>query len=148
MEPAREHIDGFAVAGHTARTANREERDPATARIGALWGRFFADPALQSLPQRSDSAHNYGVYSNYESDAQGAFDVTAGVAVTQGGTVLVEGGDYLVWSGTGPMPRAVLGAWQRIWAYFEAHPEIRRRHVSDFEAYTSPTDVKIWIGVE
>jgi len=148
MEPSREHIDGFAVTGHTVRTTNREESDPVTARIGALWRRFFADPALLSTPQRSDHAHNYGVYSNYESDARGAFDVTAGVAVAHGGTVQVEASDYLVWSSSGPMPQAVLGAWQRVWAYFDAHPEVRRRHVSDFEAYTSPTDVKVWIGVE
>jgi predicted transcriptional regulator YdeE len=148
MEPLRQHRDAFAVAGLTIRTTNDEEIDPATARIGALWGRFFADPRLQAPPHRTDHAHNYGVYSNYESDALGAFDVTAGVAVAQGGTAQVEAGDYLVWSGDGEMPQAVLGAWQRIWAYFEAHPEVRRRYVSDFEAYTSPTDVKVYIGVE
>ena len=147
MEPLRQHHDAFAVTGHTVRTTNREENDPKTARIGALWGRFFADPQLQDTPQRSDLAHNYGVYANYESDAHGAFDVTAGVVVAQGGAVQVEAGDYLVWSGHGEMPKAVLGAWQRIWTYFEAHPEVRRRYVSDFEAYTSPTEVKISIGV-
>jgi len=148
MEPSRQHHDAFTVTGHTVRTTNREESDPATARIGGLWGRFFSDPALQGLPQRSDHAHNYGVYSNYESDANGAFDVTAGVAVARDGPVKVEAGDYLVWSGNGPMPQAVLGAWQRIWDYFDAHPDVVRRYVSDFEAYTSPTDVKVWIGVE
>jgi predicted transcriptional regulator YdeE len=148
MEPSRQHHDALMIAGHTVRTTNREEVDPATARIGALWGRFFADPKLQELPQRIDFAHNYGVYSHYESGALGAFDVTAGVAVAKGGTVQVEAGDYLVWTGTGAMPQAVLGAWQRIWDYFDAHGEIIRRYVSDFEAYTSPTDVKIWIGIE
>ena len=74
--------------------------------------------------------------------------MTAGVAVAHGGTVQVEAGDYLVWSGQGDMPQAVLGAWQRIWSYFDAHPEVRRRYVSAFEAYTSPTEVKIWIGVK
>lgn len=147
MEPLRQHHGAFAVAGLTVRTTNREESDPKTARIGALWGRFLADPNLQKTPQRSDHAHNYGIYANYESDAHGAFDVTAGVAVAQSGTVQVEAGDYLVWSGSGEMPQAVIGAWQRIWQYFEAHPEVRRRYLSDFEAYTSPTEVKIHIGV-
>ena len=35
MEPARQYHDAFRVAGLTARTTNREESDPATARIGA-----------------------------------------------------------------------------------------------------------------
>ena len=148
MEPSRRHHDAFEVTGHTVRTTNRAESDPQSARIGALWGRFFSDPQLQATPQRSDDAHNYGVYSNYASDAHGAFDVTAGVAVAQGGTVQVEAGDYLVWSGHGEMPQAVLGTWRRIWDYFDAHPEVRRRYRSDFEAYTSPTEVRIWIGVE
>lgn len=148
MEPTRQHHKAFTVAGHTVRTTNAEESDPATARIGPLWRRFFSDPELQGLPQRSDHAHNYGVYANYESDDRGAFDATAGVAVSQGGTVQVEAADYLVWGGHGPMPQAVLAAWQRIWVYFDAHPEVRRRYVSDFEAYTSPTEVEIWIGVE
>ena len=47
MEPLRQHHDAFAVTGHTVRTTNREENDPKTARIGTLWGRFFADPQLQ-----------------------------------------------------------------------------------------------------
>jgi predicted transcriptional regulator YdeE len=100
------------------------------------------------LPHRTGDDRNFGVYSNYESDAQGAFDVTAGVAVSQGGTVQVPAGDYLVFTGQGELPQSVLDVWQRIWAYFGAHPEIKRRFQSDFEAYTSPHAVTVWIGVE
>lgn len=56
------------------------------------------------------------------------------VAVSKGGTVQVLAGDYLVFTGQGQLPQAVLDVWQRIWAYFEA--------------YTSPTDVTVWIGIE
>ena len=107
----------------------------------------FSDLPLDAKELEHWLQNHLRLYANYESDAHGAFDVTAGVAVAQGGTVQVEAGDYLVWSGHGKMPQAVLGAWQRIWQHFEAHPEIRRRYVSDFEAYTSPTEVKISIGV-
>jgi predicted transcriptional regulator YdeE len=146
MEPIRRHHDAFAVAGPSVRTTNREESDPATMRIGPLWARFFGEGVMDT-PHRSEDQRNFGVYSGYESDAHGAFDVTAGVAVTQGGSVQVPAGDYLVWSGSGSMPQAVLAVWQRIWAYFDAHPEVRRRYQADFEAYTSPTDLTVWIGV-
>ena len=55
------------------------------------------------------------------------------------GTVRIEAGDYLVFSGQGEMPQMVLAVWQSIWQYFEAHPEIRRTYRSDFEAYSGPT---------
>ncbi|WP_399685504.1 GyrI-like domain-containing protein [Xenophilus sp.] len=148
MEPTRQQQEAFSVAGLRVRTTNAEENAPATMRIGGLWQRFFAEEVYARTPHRTADDRNFGVYANYESDADGAFDVIAGVAVSQGGTVQVAAGDYLVFEAHGEMPQAVLDAWQRIWRYFEAHPEIRRSYRSDFEAYTSPTDLTIHIGVE
>lgn len=148
MEPIRQHQQAFRVSGLTIRTTNREENDPASARIGALWGRFFSEATHASTPERTGDTRICGVYSAYESDAHGAFDVTAGVAVSGGeGSLAVEAGDYLVFSGQGQMPRMVIATWQRIWQYFETHPEISRRYRSDFEAYEGPDKVTIHIGV-
>lgn len=148
MEPIRQRQDAFRVAGLAVRTTNREENDPATARIGALWGRFFGEQTYASTPDRTGDTRIFSVYSDYESDAHGAFDVTAGVAVSRGdGSVAVEDGDYLVFTGQGEMPHMVIATWQRIWQYFEAHPEIVRRYRSDFEAYEGPDKVAIHIGV-
>ncbi len=148
MEPLRLHHEAFHVAGLTVRTTNHDESDRATARLGKLWGRFFDEETYASTPHRSGDKRIFGVYSNYESDAQGAFDVTAGVAVAPGaGCVAIEAGEYLVFSARGPMPQLVIGAWQRIWQYFEAHPEIVRRYRSDFEAYDGPDAVAIHIGI-
>ena len=148
MEPTRQHHDAFRVAGLTARTTNREENDPATARIGALWGRFFGEQTYESTPRRTGDSRIFGVYSAYESNAHGAFDVTVGVAVSGGeSSVAVEAGDYLVFTGQGEMPQMVITTWQRIWQYFEAHPTIARRYRSDFEAYEGPDKVAIYIGV-
>ncbi|RIX74672.1 GyrI-like domain-containing protein [Acidovorax cavernicola] len=148
MEPLRQHHDAFRVSGLTARTTNREENDPATARIGALWNRFFGEQTYESTPQRTGDTRIFSVYSAYESDAHGAFDVTAGVAVSAGAdSVAIESGDYLVFTGRGEMPQMVIATWQRIWQYFEAHPEVVRRYRSDFEVYEGPDAVAIHIGV-
>ena len=148
LQPQLQRLDAFNVAGLTARTTNRDESDPQVARIGTLWERFFGERVYEKLPQRSDDMRLYGVYSAYEADAHGAFDVTTGVAVSDGPTaVRIEGGDYLVFSGQGEMPQMVLAVWQAIWQYFEAHPEIRRRFQSDFEAYSGPDQVAIHIGI-
>ena len=148
MQPDRQHLESIAVAGLTARTTNGAESDPSTAHLAALWGRFFAENVMQTTPNRSPDPRNFGVYSGYESDASGAFDVTAGVAVTDGATVTIEAGDYLVFKAEGAVPMSVIAAWQRVWQYFEDHPDIKRRHATDFEAYSSPTQAAVYIGVE
>jgi predicted transcriptional regulator YdeE len=149
MEPIRQHHGAFQVAGLTARTTNREENEPATARIEGLWNRFFAEETYRSTPHRTEDARIFGVYSGYESDADGPFDVTVGVAVSHaaGEAATIESGDYLVFTTQGEMPAMVIDAWQRIWQYFEANPTIARRYRSDFEAYDGPDKVAIHIGV-
>ncbi|WP_198088608.1 GyrI-like domain-containing protein [Variovorax sp. E3] len=148
MEPIRQHHDAFRVAGITVRTTNRDESLPATARIGALWGRFFGEQTYASTPHRTADTRIFGVYSAYESDANGAFDLSAGVAVSEGeGSIAIEAGDYLVFNGQGEMPHMVIATWQRIWQYFEAHPDVARSYRSDFEAYEGPDKVAIYIGV-
>jgi predicted transcriptional regulator YdeE len=151
MEPTRRHQDAFQVAGISVRTTNREESTPDTARIRGLWQRFFGEQTYASTPKRTADTRIFSVYSAYESDADGAFDVMAGVAVSNGldsaNSVAIEAGDYLVFTGQGEMPQMVIVAWQRIWQYFEAHPEVVRSYRSDFEAYEGPDKVSIHIGV-
>jgi predicted transcriptional regulator YdeE len=148
MEPVRQPQAAFHVAGLTVRTTNRDESDPSSGRLAALWTRFFDQEIYASTPHRNADKRLFGVYSGYESDAHGAFDVTAGVSVAEGtGSVAIEAGDYLVFTARGEMPRLVIDAWQRVWDHFEAHPEIVRRYRSDFEAYDGPDAVAIHIGV-
>jgi predicted transcriptional regulator YdeE len=147
MQPQLQRHHAFSIAGLTVRTTNREESDPQSARIGKLWTRFF-DERAYDRPNRVNDMRLYSVYSAYESDAHGAFDITTGVAVSDDpATVRIEAGDYLVFSGQGEMPQMVLAVWQAIWQYFEQHPEITRTYRSDFEAYSGPDQVAIHIGV-
>ena len=148
MQPQQQRLEPFRVAGLTARTSNRDESDPEAARIGFLWNRFFGERVYEKTPHRIDDMRLYGVYSDYEADAHGAFDITTGVAVADGpASVRIEGGNYLVFSARGEMPQMVTELWDTIWAYFEAHPEIQRRYRSDFEAYSGPDEVAIHIGI-
>lgn len=147
MHPQLQRREAFSVAGLTIRTCNKDERDPQSARIGKLWNRFF-DECVYEAPNRVGDMRLYGVYSAYESDAEGAFDLTAGVAVlSESAAVNVEAGDYLVFSGQGQMPQMIETLWQSIWEYFEAHPQLRRTYRSDFESYGGPDQVDIHIGV-
>lgn len=158
--PTTARIAAFSVAGIAVRTRNSEEMNPAIARLGGLWNRFFSQSWDRKLPARSDGdGRIFGVYSGYESDEHGAFDVTAGVAVAAPDLVKVqavpgaarvdiEAGDYLVFTGEGEMPQMVIDTWVRIWRYFAEHSEVQRRFATDFEAYEGPDKVAIHIGVK
>ena len=147
-QPQLQRLQPFKRRG-THRTHHQPRRErPQAARIGTLWDRFFGERVYEKTPHRVDDMRLFGVYSDYETDAHGAFDITTGVAVADGpATVRIEGGEYLVFTGQGEMPQMVLAVWQAIWHYFDAHPEIRRRYQSDFEAYSGPDQVAIHIGV-
>ena len=156
--PTPIQIPAFSVAGISVRTRNSEEMNPAVARLGGLWNRFFSQSWERKLPSRGDDGRIFGVYSGYESDEHGAFDVTAGVAVpAAAGAPEAPGGDvqavdivpgpYLVFTGQGSMPRMVIDTWGAVWRYFADHPEVQRRFDTDFEAYEGPERVAIHIGV-
>ncbi len=150
MQPIRHTLSQpLAIAGISVRTTNAAEFNPATGQIAGLWGRFFSEGLPDSLPGKRADSPNYGVYSGYESDYMGAFDVTAGVATTQSaGGLALQAGDYLVFSGTGPMPQTVLQTWGVVWQYFQSNPNVQRSYATDFEAYLSPNKVEIHIGVK
>lgn len=151
MDLKRQQIDAFTVAGLRVRTTNATEHQPETAKIGPMWGRFFGEELAESIPGKSANSPIYGVYSAYESDASGAFDVTAGVAVNASikdfESVLIEAGEYLVFEAQGTLPDAVISTWGKIWKFFEENPQIQRRYATDFEAYTGPESVSVYIGV-
>jgi predicted transcriptional regulator YdeE len=151
MEPNIAHLSSFHVAGLTVRTNNRDESTQDNAKIPDVWGRFFSDSVAEKIPQRVPDAPIVGVYSAYESDASGAYDVTAGVSVSTPNpdfdNVKIQAGKYMVFEARGPMPAAVIQAWGTIWAYFEAHPLVQRSYATDFESYGGPDEVQIHIGI-
>ncbi|MDM0046319.1 GyrI-like domain-containing protein [Variovorax dokdonensis] len=148
MSPQIEHVESFFVAGLTERTCIAAELDPASSRIGPLWARFFDEDAYER-PERTDDFRLFGVYTGYRLDQTTSFDITAGVAVTGGSPLVrIEGGEYLVFQGRGPMPALVHALWEQVDAFFELHPNLRRRYRSDFEAYTGPAEVALHIGVQ
>ena len=148
MSPEIKQFLPFTVQGFKVRTTNATEQTP-QAKIGALWQRYF------SLPGASVSGV-YGVYSGYESDWTGAFDVTAGAEAASGNvpkadhvTVQIEGGKYLVFPAKGTMPQAVFDAWGRVWQYFSApRTDWQRCYATDFEQYLGADEVAVCIGVK
>ena len=145
MKPEIKQFKPFIVQGFQVRTTNAAEQTP-EAKIGALWQRYFSTPGAAV-------AGIYGVYSGYESDWNGAFDVTAGVKAASSAlpgmkTVQVQAGQYLVFTSKGVMPQAVIAGWMQVWQHFNApRSDVQRLYATDFEEYLAPDEVAICIGV-
>lgn len=145
VSPPVKHVDNFLVTGFSVRTQNKDEFNEKTAKLPNLWQQFYAS-------ELATKATVYGVYSNYDSDANEFYTVTAGVESSHSkmelSAVTVQTGNYLVFQGTGPMPAAVIETWKRVWAFFEINTEYSRNFTSDFEAYRGFDQVAIYIGLK
>src|SRR4026209_437221 len=72
---------GMTVVGIDITTSNAAERDPAKARIPALWGRFYGEGILSKIPGKKSPVLPVGVYTDYESDHDGQYRLLAGAVV-------------------------------------------------------------------
>jgi predicted transcriptional regulator YdeE len=170
------------IRGIAVRTQNACEFDPGNAKLPTLWARFFnegiaqkvAPPAHSGQPLGTEGGAAgpaggdiYGVYSHYESDFNGHYSVTAGMAqavrsdslgsppasadpaLTKGDAAMVDilAGQYLVFEARGAMPGAVVAAWQQVWAYFQVPGPWARCYGTDFECYQGPEQARVCIGV-
>lgn len=138
-------IESFIVTGFSVRTQNKDEFNEKTSKLSNLWQQF-------STSELATNANIFGVYSNYDSDANGFYTVTAGVkgdhAKTELRAATVQAGHYLVFEATGSMPSIVVQTWKRVWEFFETNTEYNRNFISDFEKYSGTDHVEIYIGLK
>jgi predicted transcriptional regulator YdeE len=155
MDPTAVATNSFLVVGLRTRTTNRIEAVPETAKISALWGRFYADQVSDQIPDRlSDSPEVVAVYFDYESDHRGQYSLIVGHKVSsldhtpkEMGGVLVRAGRYLRFPVDGPIPAALIETWQSIWKFFELSHEYERAYTTDYEVYGSD-GAEIYIAVK
>jgi len=142
------------VVGLATRTTNADEADPSKARIGELWGRFTTQNWAERLGQGVAFGPTIAVYSAYESDVSGSYQILVGREIAGSSPVApplqvvdIPPGQYLVFSCTDPLPGAVIDGWRAVWAFFEQPDAPRRAYTTDFEAYLEPEHIEIWIAV-
>lgn len=138
--------EDIILYGFTIRTKNSNEMTLSTAKIGPIWNKFFAEIA----PTLEKSSKIYGLYSNYESDASGEFDLTACTdqKAYNSKIVTLKKGKYLVFSAKGVMPQVVIDTWGDIWNYFSNDSKYSRTYLTDFELYKSSDEIEIYIGIK
>ena len=144
IAPILKYIETFTVHGFSTRTQNADEFNKDTAKLPGLWQEFHSSDL-------ATAGNIYGVYSDYETDANGFYTVTAGIQSedekAELTSVSVLAGNYLVFQNKGPMPEAVIETWKTIWDYFAKENNYRRSFLSDFEIYSATDEIAVYIGV-
>lgn len=146
---------GIQLQGLQIRTRNQDEMAPGTGKIPGLWESFYRD----IFPSVTPGASVYGVYTNYESDHTGHYDLSAAVAQGQLTAsfeecvaLKIQSGTYLQFlpevPGDDPV-KQVMAMWQRVWTYFsEEGCQHQRAYTTDFELYHSDKKVELYIAVK
>lgn len=152
--PQRRQATAKRIAGLALRTDNATESRPGGGKIPGLWQRFRSEDWFGRLGGLGGVGPPVGVYSAYESDVNGAFQILAGREVPASAkvpaplqVVAVPPGAYLVFESSGPLPESVVQGWQAVWAYFARRGAEARAYTCDFEIYPSDHEVEIWVAV-
>jgi predicted transcriptional regulator YdeE len=142
------------VVGLATRTTNAAESDPALGKIAKLWGRFRNEEWFDRLEQAGAFGPPVGVYSAYESDVTGSYQILVGREVPTPASpapplqlVSLPEARYLVFRRSGSLPQMVIDGWQDVWAYFAGKDAPARAYSFDFEIYPNATSVEIWVAV-
>lgn len=140
------------VVGFVVRTTNADEMDPARARLPALWQRAGAPGAFAHVPGRVDE-NLYAVLTDYESDHHGAYTQIVGIGVRTvprlpEGVVAVRvpAGPAMRLEARGPMPQALIEAWQQVWKHTESGGAPSRAFTTDLEVH-HPGGVDLYVAV-
>nr|WP_154324541.1 GyrI-like domain-containing protein [Pantoea sp. 201603H] len=143
----------LSLVGVSTRTNNTNEIDVTTAKILPLWRHFYQD----IYPEQLSGDVVYGVYSNYESDASGEFDVTVAVKAQEDENVQTGSmfdkielapGRYMVFSGQTGAGNPVFHLWQQVWQHFEQTGCPHQRcWITDYEIYYRDGKIELLIGI-
>ena len=148
-----EEIEEKIIYGISTRTKNSNEMNPETAKIGAIWQKFDTTVEVNY----KDGERVYGIYYNFESDANGEFDVLAGYETSNDklDKATIEKGKYLVFNKTfeetddNTRIQAIIATWGKIWEYFSnENSQYKRIYKTDFEYYKSQNEIEIYISIE
>lgn len=144
-------LPAFAVLGFTARTSNEQEMSGA-GHIAQLWQRYM-ETGGAVIPGVTDPSLTFSIYTNYESDHTGAYDVILGKPV---GTlesapkslrgIAIPAAEYLVFPVENPGPDGIRTAWMKVYEYFSGQEPRPRAFTADFERYSND-GVQLYIAV-
>lgn len=127
-------LEQFFVVGIAVKTTNQNGQ--AQNDIGELWQRFFSANIINQIHNKVDE-DLYCVYTDYESDASGAYTTILGCRVTTLENIpeglvgkTIPKATFRLYTSKGKLPDSVLATWEYIWK-----APIKRSYLADFDVY-------------
>ncbi len=162
MRKELENKSEIKLVGLTARTNNKNEMNPQTAKIGELAGRFWSQNVASQISNRKNPGVTLSVYTEYDSNEHGDYTYFIGEEIESFENMPVElqkltipAAKYQKFTTSiGKMPEVVINAWQQIWKMLASDFGGNRAYVADFEIYDqraidpANTSLDIYIGIK
>lgn len=147
-------MNAFNIIGIKIRTTNKDMQ--AAKDIPALWEQFMSKNVREKIPNKQNN-DVYAIYTNYESDYTGAYDMIIGCKVaslndipTDMIGIVIPESAYQEFIAKGKLKdNIVYNKWMEIW-----QTSLDREYKADFEIYpenvipTENTDVPIYISIK
>jgi predicted transcriptional regulator YdeE len=144
--------DSFEVVGIEGRTTNAREMGPG-GLIPQMWTQLGKEHLLEKIPHRLGS-DTIVLYTDYESDKDGAYTYVLGAKVSEAENVpagmvarSVPAGEYAAFVSEDRSPQSVVSVWQRIWK-LEDSKELRRAYKTDVELHKPDKSLEVYVGVK
>lgn len=140
------------VVGVRARTKNSAPN--MSEIIGGLWNHFYQDGIYSQIPSKVNDK-GLGIYSDYETDFNGEYEIFVGCEVEQEPTTQIEdtsvkiipASNYAKFVVRGNMHQAVANFWSELWEM-----NLDRSYLCDFEEYQNNSiedaEVHIYISIK
>ncbi|BBF41620.1 transcriptional regulator, AraC family [Lachnospiraceae bacterium KM106-2] len=134
MEYEVVRLEEKKVIGGSTRTSNQDPK--MGEKIGMLWQKLYQGGLYPQINNKANEKA-LGIYTNYESDAAGAYDVVVGCEVSkvddvpqQSTSIIIPAGSYAKFTVEGNMVTAVQDFWKQLWKM-----DLDRAFSCDFEEY-------------
>lgn len=144
-------LSEMSIAGLSVRTGNYEP--DMMQKIGGIWQKLFAGAINEIANRKNDTI--YGLYTNYESDVSGKYDMVAGceVSIVTGISkpfvnITVPAGEYAKFTFHGDAQKDTADFWNAVW-----NTPLKRKYTCDFEEYppcqdSANAEINIYIALE
>ncbi|MDR1747793.1 MAG: GyrI-like domain-containing protein [Spirochaetaceae bacterium] len=145
-------LEEKTVAGLSVRTANKEP--DMMGKIGLVWQRLFNGGEGALIPDKKNDTV-LGLYTNYQSDVNGSYDMIACYEVTETAKLppqftfaVIPAGRYAKFIFHGDAEKDTGSFWNAVW-----NTPLERAYTGDFEEYppskdSHTSDIYIYIAVK
>lgn len=127
-------IEEFKIIGISIRTTNKNGQSAKD--IETLWEKFWGEKIQEQIPNKLNE-DIYAVYTDYETDFDGAYTTIIGLPVSSLNNVpkgfvgiTIRKTKYQKFVSKGKMPEAVVNTWMKIWGNKELNQA--RAYKADF----------------